>query len=69
MTTPEADRIGLGIKYAQGVARVYFKTENPEDIDLEKVRPIIRNLFTSLLERKFTECDVTKVILSKAFEE
>ena len=69
MTTPEAERIALGLKYAQGVANIYMKTENPENINLEKVRPIIEGLFTSLLERKFTECDITKVILSKAFEE
>jgi len=69
MTTPEAERIGLGISYIQGVAQVYMKTENPENLDLGEVRPIIQAVFTSLMARKFNECDITKVLLLKAFEE
>jgi len=69
MTTPEAEKIGLGVTYVQGVAKIYMKTENPENLDLGKVRPIISALFTSLTERKFSECDITKVLLLKAFEE
>ncbi len=69
MTTPEAKRIGLGVTYIQGVAKVYMHTENPQNLDLGKARPIISNLFTRLLERGFSQKDVTKVLLLKAFEE
>jgi len=69
MTTPEAERIGLGVTYIQGVAKVYMNTENPQNLDLAKVRPIIQAVFTALLARKFNECDITKVLLLKAFEE
>ena len=69
MITPEAERIGLGVTYVQGVAKVYMHTENPQYLDIEKVRPIISALFTTFLGRGFTEKDVTKVLLLKAFEE
>lgn len=69
MTTPEAEKIGLGVTYIQGVSKIYMNTENPENLDLGKVRPIISALFTSFLERGFTEKDITKVLLLKAFEE
>ena len=69
MTTPEAERIGLGVTYIQGVAKIYLNTENAENLDLEKVRLIISSLFTTFSERGFTEKDVTKVLLLKAYEE
>ncbi len=69
MTTPEAEKIGLGVTYIQGVAKVYMSTENPQNLDLGKERTIISNLFTRFLERGFTQKDVTKVLLLKAFEE
>ena len=69
MITPEAERIGLGVTYIQGVAKIYMNTEDAENLDLEKVRPIINTLFARLLERGFTDKDVTKVLLLKAFEE
>jgi len=72
MTTPEAERIGLGVTYVQGAAKVYMKTENPESIDatqMAHINSIKESVFTSLIERKFTKCDITKVLLLRAFEE
>jgi len=72
MTTPEADRISLGIKYVQGAAKVYMMTENPEQIDaaqLAHIDTIKESVFSSLLAKKITKCDITKVLLSRAFEE
>ena len=69
MTTPEAEKIGLGIKFVQGAAKIYMRTENPENINLEQVRPVMTDLFSSLLAKKYTMCEITKVLLLKAFEE
>lgn len=70
MTT--LDKLELGITYLQRAARVYMKTENPEDIDPEKMQlknTVIEEIFTTLTNHKLTQRDITKVILSRAFEE